>query len=751
MLAAEGARSTRVGAHLLRGEPAGDPAVVVLLREAARAALADGAPQTAVRLLRRTLAEPPGTKHAGWSWRSSARPRRSRAIRRPRAHLREALELVVAPAIRARLVRILSELLLWDGRAIEAHGVIVQMIDELGPSAAPPLRAGLETLRALMAIDRPAPGRRGRASAPALRELAAAAGYGRSRTARARRMLAGGTRPVLRGLARAARRRPRSRTAARRGAGGPADGQICELPHSCSPTRCSAHRTQIAAVRRRHAVTRVDRCPPQRADLGRVARLPLGELAAAEADARAALEARRAPRVAGRGFGRLRCSSARSARARRARRGRQRARQAPIEAAIDTIAGGPRCWRAAGCGWRRGGRSRRSRIFARSARSRPWTTRTGCLAVHACAGAAAWDPERRGRSPARSSSGHAGSRSRAESGSPFASAACSRAARTGVAMLTEACEWLRSSPARLELARALFDLGAARRRAGKRSAAREPLREALGLAEQCGALRSPAASTRGARGDGRPSAPRPGVRARGADSRRAPRRGARRERTDQPRDRPDAVRVGQDHRYASRPHLREARPPGTAGAGAAGRTAQRAHPHGRRSGTIAGRRSRTSAGCGPCAGSPRSGAVPGRPKPRSGRPSSGSHAGRGSARLAALSPVELAPTPRARVVDERAPLQLRSFTSDWRKMTWPMLDCQASSVSASFAIGDRQPAAESRSPGRPAGSAQEQPTQQSDASHDHRVPAAVLASGPLLIFARPIDFRVSAHSPPRRR
>ena len=55
-LAAEGARSTRVGAHLLRGEPAGDPAVVVLLREAARAALADGAPQTAVRLLRRTLA-----------------------------------------------------------------------------------------------------------------------------------------------------------------------------------------------------------------------------------------------------------------------------------------------------------------------------------------------------------------------------------------------------------------------------------------------------------------------------------------------------------------------------------------------------------------------------------------------------------------------------------------------------------------------------------------------------------------------
>jgi len=57
----------------------------------------------------------------------------------------------------------------------------------------------------------------------------------------------------------------------------------------------------------------------------------------------------------------------------------------------------------------------------------------------------------------------------------------------GIAMLSDAVEQLRRSPARLELARTLFDLGAARRRAGKRSAAREPLREALDLAQQCGA------------------------------------------------------------------------------------------------------------------------------------------------------------------------------------------------------------------------------------------------------------------------
>ncbi|MFZ0043016.1 MAG: LuxR C-terminal-related transcriptional regulator, partial [Solirubrobacteraceae bacterium] len=46
---------------------------------------------------------------------------------------------------------------------------------------------------------------------------------------------------------------------------------------------------------------------------------------------------------------------------------------------------------------------------------------------------------------------------------------------------------LRNSPARLELARALCDLGSAQRRSGQRAAAREPLREAMELAHECGA------------------------------------------------------------------------------------------------------------------------------------------------------------------------------------------------------------------------------------------------------------------------
>jgi tetratricopeptide (TPR) repeat protein len=57
----------------------------------------------------------------------------------------------------------------------------------------------------------------------------------------------------------------------------------------------------------------------------------------------------------------------------------------------------------------------------------------------------------------------------------------------GVELLAEAVEVLEDSPAVLEHARALTDLGAALRRAGRRSDAREPLRRALELAHRCGA------------------------------------------------------------------------------------------------------------------------------------------------------------------------------------------------------------------------------------------------------------------------
>jgi DNA-binding CsgD family transcriptional regulator len=59
----------------------------------------------------------------------------------------------------------------------------------------------------------------------------------------------------------------------------------------------------------------------------------------------------------------------------------------------------------------------------------------------------------------------------------------------GIELLYESVASLRDSPALLELAHSLAELGAALRRAGQRAAAREPLAEALDLAARCGARR----------------------------------------------------------------------------------------------------------------------------------------------------------------------------------------------------------------------------------------------------------------------
>jgi DNA-binding CsgD family transcriptional regulator/Flp pilus assembly protein TadD len=58
---------------------------------------------------------------------------------------------------------------------------------------------------------------------------------------------------------------------------------------------------------------------------------------------------------------------------------------------------------------------------------------------------------------------------------------------SGIGLLEQAVAHLQRSPARLEHALALLELGAATRRAGRRADAREPLREALELARACGA------------------------------------------------------------------------------------------------------------------------------------------------------------------------------------------------------------------------------------------------------------------------
>lgn len=66
-------------------------------------------------------------------------------------------------------------------------------------------------------------------------------------------------------------------------------------------------------------------------------------------------------------------------------------------------------------------------------------------------------------------------------------AGLARGGDQGPALLEESVAVLRTSPAQLERAHSLAELGAAWRRLGRRSAAREPLAEALDLAMRCGA------------------------------------------------------------------------------------------------------------------------------------------------------------------------------------------------------------------------------------------------------------------------
>ena len=66
-------------------------------------------------------------------------------------------------------------------------------------------------------------------------------------------------------------------------------------------------------------------------------------------------------------------------------------------------------------------------------------------------------------------------------------AGLARGGQEGLALLRESVAALDSSPALLERARSLAELGAALRRSGQRAAAREPLARALELAARCGA------------------------------------------------------------------------------------------------------------------------------------------------------------------------------------------------------------------------------------------------------------------------
>jgi DNA-binding CsgD family transcriptional regulator len=148
MLAVDGASTLGLGSHLLRALPGADPQAVALLRKAAGEAFAGGDLNAATALLRRALAEPPDAPSRGavlgQLGRMEALAHDSGAVE----HLTEALAVTEEPAARVAVASALGEALVWGGGlSVQAYEMLSRVLDELGPELAPPLRATLETLR----------------------------------------------------------------------------------------------------------------------------------------------------------------------------------------------------------------------------------------------------------------------------------------------------------------------------------------------------------------------------------------------------------------------------------------------------------------------------------------------------------------------------------------------------------------------------------------------------------------------------
>ena len=149
-LSARGASPEAVAAHVAAVRPAGSAAAVATLREAAREAMARAAPEAAVRWLHRAMeegaAEPPPAVLLHELGEVELFSRAPEAI----GHLEAALELATEPVRRARITLDLAEILVASGQWERGVGGATAALDELG-DAAPEMALELE---AFVAVSR---------------------------------------------------------------------------------------------------------------------------------------------------------------------------------------------------------------------------------------------------------------------------------------------------------------------------------------------------------------------------------------------------------------------------------------------------------------------------------------------------------------------------------------------------------------------------------------------------------------------
>jgi DNA-binding CsgD family transcriptional regulator len=129
----EEAPAEEIAVHLLAVPPSGDAVVAGILCSAAAAALAAGAPESAVEYLDRALAEPPPAPAQVAILRQLGAAEAS--LQRPAGaeHLRAALSLSSQPSERAEISRELAVPLMHSGRMGDAVDLLERAIGELQP------------------------------------------------------------------------------------------------------------------------------------------------------------------------------------------------------------------------------------------------------------------------------------------------------------------------------------------------------------------------------------------------------------------------------------------------------------------------------------------------------------------------------------------------------------------------------------------------------------------------------------------
>ncbi|MBV9939801.1 MAG: AAA family ATPase [Acidobacteriaceae bacterium] len=143
LLHADGAPAGQVAAHLLSVRPAGDIWMVTRLAEAARIALASGATQAAARLLERALAEPPPIEQRLSMLREAAQAEASTGYERASILLEQALRQAAGPHERAEIALEVAAVYATVFRYPDAMEVLEKALAELG-GADPALAARIE-------------------------------------------------------------------------------------------------------------------------------------------------------------------------------------------------------------------------------------------------------------------------------------------------------------------------------------------------------------------------------------------------------------------------------------------------------------------------------------------------------------------------------------------------------------------------------------------------------------------------------